>query len=74
MQTQSLISTDPRVCGGRPHIAGTRITVELIRDHFSVGHTIEEIMAIYPHLSAEQVIAARDYVVPAAHKIKVAAE
>ncbi len=57
----SYISTDPSVCGGEPHIAGTRISVELIQDHISAGYSVEQIGHIYPHLSSDQIEAAIEY-------------
>ena len=61
MADNSSISTDPAVCGGRPHIAGTRISVELIMDHVAAGHTAEQIQQAYPHLSIEQIEEATRY-------------
>lgn len=55
------ISTDPAVCAGYPHIAGTRITVEIIQDHAVAGYTVEQIQQVYPHLSREQICAALVY-------------
>ena len=55
------ISTDPAVCAGDPHIAGTRITVELIQDHAAAGYSVEQIHHIYPHLSRVQIRAALAY-------------
>jgi len=55
------IATDPTVCAGRPHIAGTRISVELVQDHASAGYSVEQIQQVYPHLSIEQIRAALAY-------------
>lgn len=46
---------------GKPTIAGTRITVELIVRKLAGGFTIDDILGMYPHLSREQVLAALDY-------------
>lgn len=59
---EDYISTDPRVCAGRPHIAGTRITVELVQDYVSTGYTAEQIQKEYSHLSLEQIRAAMHYI------------
>lgn len=56
-----LITKDPSVCAGKPHIAGTRISVELIQDHASAGYSEQQIQQIYPHLSLEQIRAALDF-------------
>ena len=53
-----LIITDPNVMIGKPLIAGTRITVELILDKLAAGETIKQILKDYPQLSREAVLAA----------------
>ena len=55
------VSTDPAVCAGQPRIAGTRISVEIIRDHVAAGYSIEQIQRVYTHLSTAQIRAAIDY-------------
>lgn len=52
------ISIDPAVCFGKPCIRGTRIWVSLLLDFLAAGATIEEILADYPHLQREDVLAA----------------
>lgn len=55
------IKTDPRVMLGKPVIRGTRITVEIVLEKLTAGATIEEILADYPGLEREDVLAARAY-------------
>lgn len=55
------ISIDPAVCFGKPCIRGTRIWVSLLLDFLAAGATIEEILADYPHLQREDVLAAVAY-------------
>jgi len=56
------ISADPRVCGGRPCIAGTRIRVWDVHVwHHLQGMTPEEIAAEFPHVSVADVHAALVY-------------
>ncbi len=55
------IVSDPKILGGKPTIAGTRISVELILDRVASGMSIEEVLMDYPHLSREQVQAALTY-------------
>lgn len=57
----SRISIDPNICFGKPCIRGTRIWVSLILDYLANGLTIEEILAEYPHLTADDVRAAIAY-------------
>lgn len=46
---------------GKPVIAGTRITVELILEKLAAGEAIEQIIAAHPRLSREAVLAALDF-------------
>ena len=55
------IATDPAVMVGKPVIRGTRITVELILDKLAADLPIEEILADYPHLTREDVLASVAY-------------
>ncbi len=55
------IISDPNILSGKPIIAGTRISVELILDRISARMSEKEILADYPHLTAEQIQAAVVY-------------
>ncbi len=55
------ISIDPNICFGKPCIRGTRIWVSLILDFLASGTTIQEVLAEYPHLEREDVLAAIAY-------------
>lgn len=52
------ISIDAQVMGGKPVIAGTRVTVEQIVRECSRGLTVAEVVEQYPRLEAEDVLAA----------------
>lgn len=58
---QLQIVSDPKILGGKPVIAGTRISVELILDRIASGMSIKEILKDYPHLTASQIQAAISY-------------
>ncbi|HEY5614689.1 MAG TPA: DUF433 domain-containing protein [Bacteroidota bacterium] len=58
MITQSFISSDPAVMMGKPVVAGTRITVELILEKLSAGETVQQILSEHPQLSEEKIRAA----------------
>ena len=58
MDYTQYISTDPEVLGGKPCIAGTRISVELILEQLSLGATIDYLLDQYPRLTQEQIYAA----------------
>lgn len=49
------------VFGGKPVIAGTRISVDLVTSYFANGLGVNEIKRDYPHLTNSQIKAAIDY-------------
>jgi uncharacterized protein (DUF433 family) len=49
------------VCGGRPIIKGSRITVRHIAQLYKAGDTVEEILQAHPHLQATAVYDAISY-------------
>ena len=57
MRDQWIIS-DPSVMMGKPVVAGTRITVELILEKLAAGETIEQILDAHPRLTREAIQAA----------------
>ena len=70
------ISIDPRICGGKPCIKGTRIWVSLILDFLADDMTEVELLDQYPGLTHEDVLAAIAYGAEAARErvIPVSAE
>jgi uncharacterized protein (DUF433 family) len=55
------IELDPEVMLGKPVIRGTRITVEIILEKIAAGCPIEEVLADYPRLTRDDVLAALAY-------------
>ena len=55
------ITVDPRICNGKPVIAGTRIPVTVVLDQLAETGSVPEVIKRYPELSAEQVTAALQY-------------
>jgi uncharacterized protein (DUF433 family) len=55
---KKLIASDPNIMMGKPIIAGTRITVELILEKLAAGETIEQILEAHPRLTRAAVQAA----------------
>ena len=55
------ISINPNICFGKPCIRGTRIWVSLILDFLASGMTMDEVLAEYPHLTHEDILAALAY-------------
>ena len=50
-----LIVSDPAVMMGKPVIAGTRITVELILEKLAAGETVEQILDAHRRLTHEAI-------------------
>ncbi len=57
----SLIVSTPNVCGGRPRIDGSRITVQYIVKEIKAGITPEEILENKPHLTLAGIYTALAY-------------
>lgn len=55
---QDLIISNPKIMMGKPVIAGTRITVELILEKLAAGETPEQILEAHPRLTREAIPAA----------------
>ncbi len=60
---KNFIESNPAVMMGKPVIAGTRITVELILEKLAAGETVEQILDAHPRLTREAVSAALLYAV-----------
>jgi len=54
----NLIISDPKIMMGKPTIAGTRITVELILEKLAAGETVEQLMSEHDRLTEEGIRAA----------------
>lgn len=55
------ISIDPNVCFGKPCVKGHRIWVSLVLDLLASGMTAEQVVAEYPGLKPEDVLACIAY-------------
>jgi uncharacterized protein (DUF433 family) len=55
---QALITSDPKIMMGKPTVAGTRITVELILEKLAAGETVEQVLSEHPRLTADGLRAA----------------
>ena len=56
-----LIVSDPAIMMGKPIVAGTRITVDLILEKMASGETIEQLLEAHPRLTREGIFAALDF-------------
>jgi uncharacterized protein (DUF433 family) len=57
----SRISIDPRICHGQACVKGTRIPVHQVVRMLANGDTVEDLLAEYPSLSREDIMACLEY-------------
>jgi uncharacterized protein (DUF433 family) len=55
------ITVDPGQMGGLPCIRGQRVTVSAIVGQLAAARTVDEVLADYPYLEREDVLAALEY-------------
>ncbi|WP_337288522.1 DUF433 domain-containing protein [Candidatus Methylomirabilis sp.] len=55
------IESNPAIMMGKPVVAGTRITVELILEKLAAGETVEQLLVAHPRLTREGILAALDF-------------
>ena len=55
------ISIDSRICHGQACVKGTRIPVHQIVRMLANGDTVDELLAEYPSVSREDIMACLDY-------------
>jgi len=55
------VTLNPQICHGKPTIRNKRYTVELLLDLLSAGMTEAEILADYPALEHEDILACLAY-------------
>jgi uncharacterized protein (DUF433 family) len=53
-----LVTSDPAVMMGKPVVAGTRLTVELILEELAAGTTVGQLVTSHPQLTPVAVSAA----------------
>jgi uncharacterized protein (DUF433 family) len=56
--SEDLIQSHPSIMMGKPVIAGTRVTVELILEKLAASESVEQILEAHPRLSREAIQAA----------------
>lgn len=61
------ITSDPAICHGKPCIRGLRYPVESVLEWLAGGMSIDEILADYPDLEREDILAALGYAARLAH-------
>ena len=55
------IESDPDILGGKPVIAGSRLSVETILENLVCGDTYVDVLDSYPFLTSEDISAALGY-------------
>lgn len=55
------ITSDPAICHGQPTVRGSRYTVESLLELLSAGMSIDELLADYPDLERDDVLAALEF-------------
>jgi len=55
------IAYNSEVLSGKPHIVGTRLSIEFILELFASGATKDEVLKAYPQLATEAVEEALKY-------------
>jgi len=55
------IAYNPEILNGKPHIIGTRLSIEFILELFASGVTKDDVIKSYPQLTAEAVEEALKY-------------
>ncbi|HXQ36456.1 MAG TPA: DUF433 domain-containing protein [Anaerolineales bacterium] len=49
------IAYNPEILSGKPHITGTRLSIEFILEFFASGATKDDVLKSYPQLTAESI-------------------
>ena len=55
---QDMIVSDPNIMMGKPVVAGTRVTVELILEKLAAGESLQQLIEAHPRLTVAAVSAA----------------
>jgi len=61
MNTNQILTIEPGKRGGKPCIRGMRITVYDILSYLAAGMTQQEILADFPYLTQEDILASLGY-------------
>ena len=64
------IIVDPEILAGKPVVRGTRLAVEFILELLATGQSEEQLLADYPGLTHEDILACLSYASYLAHELK----
>jgi len=62
------ITISPNICHGQPCVRGSRIMVWLVLQYLANGDRVEDVLAAYPSLTAEDVQACLAYAAESARE------
>jgi uncharacterized protein (DUF433 family) len=68
------IEVNPAICSGKPVIRGTRIMIRNILGMVAGGYSVDRIVAAYPELTREDVVAAVEYAAEVVDSLQVIAD
>jgi len=57
----SRITVDPEICHGKPCVRGLRYPVETILEYLAGGDTVEDLLAEFPDLEREDILACHEF-------------
>ena len=58
MKRLKYISTDPKICGGKPCFRGTRIPVSVVLNYIGAGDSMDTVLENYPGLTRNHILEA----------------
>ena len=70
MDWRDRIEANPDVLTGKPVVRGTRVAVELILELLAAGETEGDLLADYPRLTREDLLACLAYASHLAHEFR----
>ena len=70
MALSDRIVVNPEVMAGKPVVRGTRLAVEFVLELLAAGQSESEILANYPGLTREDILACLSYASYLAHEYK----
>lgn len=65
------VTADPARMGGLPTIRDTRVTVSMVLGQLAAGRSVDEVLADYPYLEREDMLAALEYAAAAVNQREV---
>ena len=69
MSYEGIITVEPGKRGGQPCIRGMRITVYDVLSYLAAGMTQEQILADFPYLTREDILACLSYAAEREHRM-----